>query len=378
MQDESQEIVIVSAARTPVGKFQGALSGFSATELGAHRRARSGRARGDRSGQRRRVPDGMRARRGPGPKPRAPSGFARWSRRFRLRHDAQHGVRFGPQSGRARQRNPSPPAMRRSSSPAAWSRCPTRLIFFPHARKGFRMGDSIAVDSMIRDGLWCAMRRRAHGHDRRARRGKVLHHARRAGCVRARVASSRSGSNARRPLRCGNHVRNSAASQQAATRAAPSSFRATRAFATTRSTIQPPHSQRSPRLRPAFKPDGTVTAGNAPGVNDAAAAVVVMSAARAAALGLKPLATIRAQATSGVAPKWVMMAPVERSAEGSRPRRLEHRLGRSVRTQRSLQRAGHRRHARTRRSPPTASTSTEARSPSAIPSEPPARASWSH
>ena len=64
-------------------------------------------------------------------------------------------------------------------------------------------------------------------------------------------------------------------------------------------------------LRPAFKPDGTVTAGNAPGVNDAAAAVVVMSAARAASLGLKPLATIRAQATSGIAPKWVMLAPVE-------------------------------------------------------------------
>jgi acetyl-CoA C-acetyltransferase len=63
-------------------------------------------------------------------------------------------------------------------------------------------------------------------------------------------------------------------------------------------------------LKPAFKKDGTVTAGNAPGVNDAAAAVVVMSAAKAAELGLAPLARIRAQATSGVDPKWVMMAPV--------------------------------------------------------------------
>jgi acetyl-CoA C-acetyltransferase len=63
-------------------------------------------------------------------------------------------------------------------------------------------------------------------------------------------------------------------------------------------------------LRPAFKPDGTVTAGNAPSVNDAAAAVVVMSAAKARSLGLKPLATIRAQATSGIAPKWVMLAPI--------------------------------------------------------------------
>ena len=63
-------------------------------------------------------------------------------------------------------------------------------------------------------------------------------------------------------------------------------------------------------LKPAFKKDGTVTAGNAPGVNDAAAAVVVMSAEKAKALGLKPMVTIKAQAMSGVAPKWVMLAPV--------------------------------------------------------------------
>ena len=63
-------------------------------------------------------------------------------------------------------------------------------------------------------------------------------------------------------------------------------------------------------LKPAFKKDGTVTAGNAPGVNDAAAAVVVMSAAKAKELGAKPMVTIKAQATSGVAPKWVMLAPV--------------------------------------------------------------------
>jgi acetyl-CoA C-acetyltransferase len=64
------------------------------------------------------------------------------------------------------------------------------------------------------------------------------------------------------------------------------------------------------KLTPAFKPDGSVTAGNAPGMNDGAAAVVVMSVVRARALGLKPMVTIRAQATSGIAPKWVMLAPV--------------------------------------------------------------------
>jgi acetyl-CoA C-acetyltransferase len=63
-------------------------------------------------------------------------------------------------------------------------------------------------------------------------------------------------------------------------------------------------------LKPAFQSGGTVTAGNAPGVNDAAAAVVLMSSVKASELGLKPLATIRAQAVSGVEPRWVMMAPV--------------------------------------------------------------------
>jgi acetyl-CoA C-acetyltransferase len=65
------------------------------------------------------------------------------------------------------------------------------------------------------------------------------------------------------------------------------------------------------RLRPAFRNDGSVTAGNAPGINDAAAAVVIMSAARAAALGLTPMARVAGQATSGLPPKLVMMTPVE-------------------------------------------------------------------
>src|SRR4029078_5257041 len=64
-------------------------------------------------------------------------------------------------------------------------------------------------------------------------------------------------------------------------------------------------------LKPAFKKDGTVTAGNAPGVNDGAAAWGVPSARRARELGAKPMVRIVARATSGVDPKWVMMAPVD-------------------------------------------------------------------
>jgi acetyl-CoA C-acetyltransferase len=64
-------------------------------------------------------------------------------------------------------------------------------------------------------------------------------------------------------------------------------------------------------LKPAFKKDGTVTAGNAPPVNDGASALVVMSAGRAHALGLAPLARIVGQSTSGLAPRLVLMTPVE-------------------------------------------------------------------
>jgi acetyl-CoA C-acetyltransferase len=65
------------------------------------------------------------------------------------------------------------------------------------------------------------------------------------------------------------------------------------------------------KLKPAFKKDGTVTAGNAPGTNDGAAALVVTSERNAQRMGKTPMARIVAQAVSGVEPKWVMMAPVE-------------------------------------------------------------------
>jgi acetyl-CoA C-acetyltransferase len=65
------------------------------------------------------------------------------------------------------------------------------------------------------------------------------------------------------------------------------------------------------RLKPAFKKDGTVTAGNAPGVNDGAAAVVVAAADTATRLGVKPIARIVGYATAGLEPKLVMMTPVE-------------------------------------------------------------------
>ena len=128
-------------------------------------------------------------------------------------------------------------------------------------------------------------------------------------------------------------------------------------------------------LRPAFKKDGTVTAGNAPPVNDGAAALVVMSAARAAQLGLTPMARIVGQATSGLAPKYLLMTPVEAVRASAAEGRLDARGGRSVRDQRSVLGAGRRGAAGSRHRSRARSTSTAARWRSAIRSAPAARAS---
>jgi acetyl-CoA C-acetyltransferase len=77
-------------------------------------------------------------------------------------------------------------------------------------------------------------------------------------------------------------------------------------------------------LRPAFKADGTVTAGNAPPVNDGAAALVVMSERRAREVNARPMARIVGQAASGLAPKYVLMTPVEAI------RRLAKKIGWSL------------------------------------------------
>ena len=104
-------------------------------------------------------------------------------------------------------------------------------------------------------------------------------------------------------------------------------------------------------LKPAFKKDGTVTAGNAPGVNDGASALVLMSASQAKELGLKPMARIVAQASSGLAPEWVMMAPVDTDTPALEEDGLEERGRRPVRNQRGVLGGGDRCDSRARHRP---------------------------
>jgi acetyl-CoA C-acetyltransferase len=172
----------------------------------------------------------------------------------------------------------------------------------PKARTGFRMGNAVAVDSMVHDGLW------------------DVYNDYHMGITAENVAEKYGYTREQQDEYAVNSHKKAAAAQQAGKfkdEILPIEIPAKKKGGTPTmfaadESVRPDTTVESLRaLKPAFKKDGTVTAGNAPGVNDAAAAVVVMSASKARELGLKPLARIVAQATSGVAPEWVMMAPVD-------------------------------------------------------------------
>ena len=170
----------------------------------------------------------------------------------------------------------------------------------PRVREGLRMGDGTVVDAMIHDGLWCAFEQCHMGNA-----GEF---------VAAEFTVSREAQD-----------EYAAASHQKAHRAATEGRfkdeivpveipqkKGPPILMDQDETIRPDSSVESLKtLQPAFKPGGSVTAGNAPGVNDGAAALVVMADARVRAMNVKPMARIVGQATSGLAPRLVLMTPVE-------------------------------------------------------------------
>jgi len=167
-------------------------------------------------------------------------------------------------------------------------------------REGLRMGNSELVDAMITDGLWCSFEQWHMGNA-----GEV-------------VASECGISRGRQDEYAANSHRKAAAATESGAFDAeilpieiPQKTGAAIRITRDESIRPETTSETLGALKPAFRTDGTVTAGNAPPVNDGAAALVVMSAARAAALNLKPMARIAGQATSGLPPKYLLMTPVE-------------------------------------------------------------------
>ncbi len=168
------------------------------------------------------------------------------------------------------------------------------------AREGYRMGDGELIDSMIADGLWCAFDDWHLGNT-----GEVV-------AERYRVSREEQDSYALQ-----SHRKAIAAIKEGRfdREIVPVEIRQKKGPSLLVTKDEGPREDTTlealAKLRPAFKEDGTVTAGNAPAVNDGAAALIVASSETAARLGRKPIARIVAQATSGIEPKLVMMAPVK-------------------------------------------------------------------
>jgi acetyl-CoA C-acetyltransferase len=170
----------------------------------------------------------------------------------------------------------------------------------PRVREGLRMGNATIVDAMIHDGLWCAFDQCHMGMS--GEHVAETFHVGRADQDRYAAESHRKAAHATREGWFTDEIVPIEIPQK---KGAPLLFSRDEAIRedTTEATLA--------GLKPAFKQGGSVTAGNAPGVNDGAAALVVMGADKAAALGVAPLARIVGQATSGLAPKLVLMTPVE-------------------------------------------------------------------
>ncbi len=294
------EIVIVSGVRTPVGRFQGSLSGVSAPRLGAVvvreavKRAQLGPEQIDECIMGNVVSAGL----GQNPARQAAifAGLPPEVSAVTVNMVCGSGLRAVALGAQSIQTGNSGIVV--AGGMESMTNAPYLL---PQARSGFRMGNAVAVDSMVHDGLWDVY--------------NDFHMGQTAELVAEKYGITREDQDCFALL---SHRKAAAAWREGryAAEVVPVEVPSAKKgqpptlFERDESIREDTTIEALRALKPAFKKDGTVTAGNAPGVNDAAAAVVIMSAARARELGLTPMARIVAHATSGIDPKWVMMAPV--------------------------------------------------------------------
>ena len=293
-----EDVVIVSAVRTPVGKFQGALSPLTAPQLGAIVVREAVRRAGLEAAQIDECIMGNVLAAGLGQNPARQAaifgGLSYEVAALTINKVCGSGLKAVALAAQAVQTGNSEIVV--AGGMESMTNAPYLL---PQARQGYRLGNGTLVDSVVNDGLW------DHYND---------HHM---GISAENVAEKHGFTREQQDqFAMQSHRRAAAAWKEGRFTAevVPVEIPARKGpptLLTEDESIRPDVSLESlAGLKPAFKKDGTVTAGNAPGLNDAAAAVVVMSASKAKSLGLKPMATIHAQATSGVDPKWIMLAPV--------------------------------------------------------------------
>jgi acetyl-CoA C-acetyltransferase len=294
-----QEAVIVAAARTPTGKFLGSLKDFSATQLGAMVVAESVRRAGVDPDIVEECIMGNVVSAGLGQAPARQAalrgGLSNDVAALTINKVCGSGLKAVMLAAQAIAVGDADVIV--AGGMESMSNCPYLL---DRAREGLRMGHGQVVDSMISDGLWCSFEQCHMGNagevvasdyriDRECQDRYAVESHRRAATATAEGRFTAEILPVSIPQRKGPPI----------TFDRDESVRPEATMATLGA------------LKPAFQKDGTVTAGNAPPVNDGAAALVVMSADRASNLHVTPMARIVGQATSGLAPKYVLMTPVE-------------------------------------------------------------------
>ena len=296
---EIKEAVIISAVRTPVGKFLGALKGFKATELGAIVVREAVKRAGVSPEDVDEVIMGCVIQAGLGQNPARQAalhgGLPNTVSAVTVNKVCGSGLKAIMMAAQGVQLGDTEIVV--AGGMESMSNAPYLL---PKAREGYRLGNGTLVDTVINDGLWCAFDDQHMGCT-----GEVV-------AERFHVSREEQDEYA-----LNSHLKASAAIKSGKFRdeIVPVEIKQRKGpsviFDTDETVREDTSLESLGKLNPAFKEGGTVTAGNAPGVNDGASAVVVTSTERAKSLGVEPMARIVGQATSGIEPKLVMMAPVE-------------------------------------------------------------------
>jgi acetyl-CoA C-acetyltransferase len=296
---ELNEAVIISAARTPVGKFLGALKSFSATQLGSIVVRESVKRAGIKPDDVDEVIMGCVIQAGLGQNPARQAalngGLAPTVSAVTVNKVCGSGLKAVMMAAQAIQLGDSEMVV--AGGMESMSNAP---YLIPKAREGYRLGNGELIDAMINDGLWCAFEN---------------YHM---GCTGEVVADEYAVSRSQQDEFAVSSHRKAAAAIKAGkfkdeivAVEIPQKKGPALIFDTDETVREDTSVEGLGKLKPAFKKEGTVTAGNAPGVNDGASALVVTSLRRAREIGAEPMARIVAQATAGVEPRMVMMAPVE-------------------------------------------------------------------
>ena len=290
------DIVIVSAVRTAIGNFNGGLASQTAVQLGSAVIAEALRRSSVAPADVTEVIMGHVLTAGLGQNPARQAAVAAGipvdRTAFAINQVCGSGLRavaLGAQAIRAGDAN-----IIVAGGQESMSRAPHVM----HMRDGIKMGDATLVDSMIKDGLWDAFNNYHMGIT--AENIAAKHGISRAQQDEFAAASQQKAEAAMKAGKFTDEILPIVikGKKEDITVATDEFPRA----GTTAETLA--------KLKPAFKPDGTVTAGNASGINDGAAAVVLMTAAEAAKCGLKPLARIAGFATAGVDPSVMGLGPV--------------------------------------------------------------------